>query len=115
MEKLICPNCEATEDVIEVMDYVGGKGLIPIVQCRDKVTYWKRWDTQLQFSLNHMGGSGGQFTGEHSEGNSMREEGLNLSDPRSKMGCLAHTINSRLQIANFGYLILDLGLPKLEE
>ena len=61
MEKLICPNCGATDDVQESLEYVGGKGLVPRIQCRNRMLCWKRWDEQHEFSLNNTGNMPGEF------------------------------------------------------
>jgi hypothetical protein len=46
-----CPNCGSTEDIIERLEYVGGQGIVPIIQCRDSVACWKRWDKQHDFNI----------------------------------------------------------------
>ena len=62
MAKLTCPNCyHKGEDVIESLEYVGGMGLVPRIQCRDKYKCWKRWDEQHEFNLNHMGNPPGVY------------------------------------------------------
>ena len=45
--KLTCPNCGSSNDAVIRYEHVGGyEDYQPIVQCRDQVQCWKRWDKQ---------------------------------------------------------------------
>ena len=43
-----CPNCGSTDDVVTVLEYVGGHAYVPVTGCRDRVACWKRWDKQCE-------------------------------------------------------------------
>jgi len=46
MDKLTCPHCGSTEDVIKRHEYVGGQNYILVTGCRNQTECWKRWDEQ---------------------------------------------------------------------
>jgi hypothetical protein len=40
-----CSHCgHVGQDVIEVSDYIGGKGYVTSYKCRDAASCWHRWD-----------------------------------------------------------------------
>lgn len=48
MEPRVCPSCghESTDSdpVEEHLVWIGGRGLVPVLQCRNSIKCWSRWD-----------------------------------------------------------------------
>lgn len=41
-----CPHCGDDKDVIESYEHIGGQGEVLVLQCRDQVKCWERWDEE---------------------------------------------------------------------
>ncbi len=46
LPKKSCSNCGATTGLVHRYEYIGGQGYVKVIECRDSVACWERWDAQ---------------------------------------------------------------------
>lgn len=50
-EKPACCHCGSSKNVVTTLEHVGGKGDVPVTQCRNRIRCWERWDRQHGFQI----------------------------------------------------------------